>query len=77
MVFQSPLSLLTCGWSVHLTCLYLVLVGIVWTLVWVCLDIRTLAGIIVLGRVAEKPKLPGSDHFLIVCLWTSSGIVTS
>ena len=46
--------------------------GILWSLVWGCLGIRTLAGIIVLGGVAGKWKLAGSHLFLfVVCLWSS------
>ena len=70
-VFRSPLLLVACGWSLDLTCLYFGLMGILWSLVWGCLGIRTLAGIIVLGGVAGKWKLAGNHLFLFVCLWFS------
>ena len=68
-VFRSPLILVACGWSLDLTCLYFGLMGILWSLVWGYLGIRTLAGIIVLGGVAGKQKLAGNHLFLFVCLF--------
>ena len=70
-VIRNILSLVTCGWSLDLTCLYLVLMDIQWTLVSGCLGIRALAGIIIFGRVAGKSKLAGNQHLCFVCLWFS------
>ena len=70
-VFRNILSLVACGWSLDLTCLYLVLMDIQWTLVLGCLGIRALAGIIIFGRVAGKSKLAGDQHLCFVCLWFS------
>ena len=66
---------MTCGWSLDLTCLYFGLMGILWSLVWGCLGIRTLAGIIVLGGVAGKWKLAGNHLFLFVCLFVCLFVV--
>jgi hypothetical protein len=54
-----------CGWSLDLTRLYLVLMGIQWTLVSGYVGIRALAGIIVLGGVTGKWKLAGNHHFFV------------
>ena len=70
-VIRNILSLVTCGWSLDLTCLYLVLMDIQWTLVSGCLGIRDLAGIIIFGRVAGKSKLAGNQHLCFICLWFS------
>ena len=74
-VFRSPLILVACGWSLDLTCLYFGLMGILWSLVWGCLGIRALAGIIVLGGVAGKWKLAGNHLFLFVCLFVCLFVV--
>ena len=70
-VFRNILSLVACGWSLDLTCLYLLLMGIQWSLVSGCLGIRDLAGIIIFGRVAGKSKLAGNQHLCFICLWFS------
>ena len=70
-VIRNILSLVTCGWSLDLTCLYLVLMDIQWTLVSGFLGIRALAGIIIFGRVAGKSKLAGNQHLCFICLWFS------
>ena len=70
-VIRNILRLVTCGWSLDLTCLYLVLMDIQWTLVSGCLGIRVLAGIIIFGRVAGKSKIAGNQHLCFICLWFS------
>ena len=70
-VIRNILRLVTCDWSLDLTCLYLVLMGIQWTLVSGCLGIRALAGIIIFGRVAGKSKIAGNQHLCFICLWFS------
>ena len=70
-VFRNILNLVACGWSLDLTCLYLVLMGIQWSLVSGCLGIRALAGIIIFGRVAGKSKVAGNQHLCFICLWFS------
>ena len=70
-VFRNILSLVACGWSLDLTCLYLVLMDIQWTLVSGFLGIRALAGIIIFGRVAGKSKIGGNQHLCFICLWFS------
>ena len=76
-VFRSPLLLVACGWSLDLTCLYFGLMGILWSLVWGCLGIRTLAGIIVLGGVAGKWKLAGNYLFCLFVCGSASRTPTS
>ena len=68
-VFRSAFLEFVC--VLDLACLLVILARLLWTLVWGCLGIRTLAGIIVLGGVAGKQKLAGNHLFLFVCLWFS------
>ena len=70
-VIRNILRLVTCGWSLDLTCLYLVLMDIQCTLVSGFLGIRALAGIIIFGRVAGKSKIGGNQHLCFICLWFS------